>query len=494
MCANGLPATPICSPGQPALAAAENPAPGDWLYFVTVDLQGTTLFTRDYPQHLANIELAKQNGVLDSARQRRRAAQGRGAGLADRALPVTPTAPRRVSRAGARPTGRYDRIECSAAELPSLVGGFGPEWVGVSVTMPGKFAALAFADERIAARRTRRIGQHVGADRRRMARRQHRRRRGHGCARLGVRRRSPSRRGARARAEPRPPPSSRSPSLGCKTSRSWPEIADKASTTAATLCARLGVDTSDGSSWAPRCADVDVAVSTIPADVAALHVESGRGRARAARRDLRAVAHAAGGRRRGGGWHRVIGGLQMLLQPGVRPGRTVHRPARAERGDESGTPQPLAFDHGGGGGLRGCVLAWFVGLSVYDVRQRRLPNWLTLPGATDRVGGRRGCAGRGVGALVGSRSARTLLYLVIHLVAPAGMGAGDVKLAIGVGALTGAFGPDVWVLGGARGAAADRGCGPSSRSAARSAPAPCRTGRRCASPRRCGRALVDLPP
>ena len=64
----GLPATPICSPGGPALAAAEHPAAGDWLYFVTIDLQGTTLFTRDYPQHLANIELAKRNGVLDSAR------------------------------------------------------------------------------------------------------------------------------------------------------------------------------------------------------------------------------------------------------------------------------------------------------------------------------------------------------------------------------------------------------------------------------------------
>jgi UPF0755 protein len=65
---DGLPATPICSPGQPALAAAESPEPGDWLYFVTIDMQGTTLFTRDYQQHLANIELARQNGVLDSAR------------------------------------------------------------------------------------------------------------------------------------------------------------------------------------------------------------------------------------------------------------------------------------------------------------------------------------------------------------------------------------------------------------------------------------------
>lgn len=65
---DGLPATPICSPGADAVKAAEHPEPGDWLYFVTIDSQGTTLFTRDYQQHLANIELAKRNGVLDSAR------------------------------------------------------------------------------------------------------------------------------------------------------------------------------------------------------------------------------------------------------------------------------------------------------------------------------------------------------------------------------------------------------------------------------------------
>jgi shikimate-5-dehydrogenase len=41
----------------------------------------------------------------------------------------------------------YERIECTADGLPSLVGGFGLEWVGLSVTMPGKFAALRFADE-----------------------------------------------------------------------------------------------------------------------------------------------------------------------------------------------------------------------------------------------------------------------------------------------------------------------------------------------------------
>jgi shikimate dehydrogenase len=42
----------------------------------------------------------------------------------------------------------YERIECTADQLPILVGDFGPEWVGVSVTMPAKFAALQFADER----------------------------------------------------------------------------------------------------------------------------------------------------------------------------------------------------------------------------------------------------------------------------------------------------------------------------------------------------------
>lgn len=43
---------------------------------------------------------------------------------------------------------RYERIECTAEQLPRLVDGLGPEWVGLSVTMPGKEAALAYAAER----------------------------------------------------------------------------------------------------------------------------------------------------------------------------------------------------------------------------------------------------------------------------------------------------------------------------------------------------------
>jgi len=64
----GLPATPICSPGADALAAAEKPEAGDWLYFVTIDSDGTTLFTSDYQEHLANRDKALNNGFLDSGR------------------------------------------------------------------------------------------------------------------------------------------------------------------------------------------------------------------------------------------------------------------------------------------------------------------------------------------------------------------------------------------------------------------------------------------
>jgi leader peptidase (prepilin peptidase) / N-methyltransferase len=90
------------------------------------------------------------------------------------------------------------------------------------------------------------------------------------------------------------------------------------------------------------------------------------------------------------------------------------------------------------------VLVWFTALSVYDVRQRRLPNALTLPGAAV-VLAVAATTGRGLPALVGA-AALTLLYLAVHLVAPAGLGAGDVKLAMGIGALTGSFGVDAWVL------------------------------------------------
>ncbi len=64
----GLPATPIAAPSIDALEAVEQPVPGPWLYFVTIDQQGTTLFTESYDEHLRNIEKANESGILDSGR------------------------------------------------------------------------------------------------------------------------------------------------------------------------------------------------------------------------------------------------------------------------------------------------------------------------------------------------------------------------------------------------------------------------------------------
>jgi leader peptidase (prepilin peptidase)/N-methyltransferase len=99
-------------------------------------------------------------------------------------------------------------------------------------------------------------------------------------------------------------------------------------------------------------------------------------------------------------------------------------------------------------GMRACaaaaVLAWLAVLSCYDVRHRRLPNVLTLPGA-GMILLTAALAGRGLPALAGA-SALAGMYLLVHLVAPAAMGAGDVKLAIGLGGLAGCFGAAVWFV------------------------------------------------
>ncbi|MCH9723090.1 MAG: A24 family peptidase [Actinomycetia bacterium] len=90
------------------------------------------------------------------------------------------------------------------------------------------------------------------------------------------------------------------------------------------------------------------------------------------------------------------------------------------------------------------VLTWTVALSVLDLRQRRLPNVLTLTGAVVIVAVCAGC-GRGSAAVLGALGLGGL-YLAVHLCAPAGMGGGDVKLALGLGALTGALGAPIWLL------------------------------------------------
>ena len=59
----GLPPTPIDSPGVKALQAALTPATGDWLYFITIDKAGHSLFTSSYDAFVKAKAKAQQDGV-----------------------------------------------------------------------------------------------------------------------------------------------------------------------------------------------------------------------------------------------------------------------------------------------------------------------------------------------------------------------------------------------------------------------------------------------
>lgn len=86
---------------------------------------------------------------------------------------------------------------------------------------------------------------------------------------------------------------------------------------------------------------------------------------------------------------------------------------------------------------------WFAALSAVDLQQRRLPNILTVPGAIVVTI-----------ALVVTGSASAVLggallftiYLVVHLLAPAAFGAGDVKLAWSVGSIACVGGEEGWAI------------------------------------------------
>ncbi|WP_280468111.1 A24 family peptidase [Nocardia cyriacigeorgica] len=87
--------------------------------------------------------------------------------------------------------------------------------------------------------------------------------------------------------------------------------------------------------------------------------------------------------------------------------------------------------------------AWCIALSVSDIRSRRLPDALTGPGAVviflyAVATGRTSAAAAGAALL-------TLAYLVVHLISPVAFGAGDVKLAVGLGAAAGMSGGQAWV-------------------------------------------------
>jgi UPF0755 protein len=60
----GLPPTPIGSPGREAIVAAITPADGPWMYFVKCQKDGTSCFTNTYDEHRAVSDKAREEGVF----------------------------------------------------------------------------------------------------------------------------------------------------------------------------------------------------------------------------------------------------------------------------------------------------------------------------------------------------------------------------------------------------------------------------------------------
>jgi UPF0755 protein len=60
----GLPPTPISSPSPEALAAAQKPADGPWLFFVKCDKQGNSCFAVTQAEQDANSDKARAAGAF----------------------------------------------------------------------------------------------------------------------------------------------------------------------------------------------------------------------------------------------------------------------------------------------------------------------------------------------------------------------------------------------------------------------------------------------
>lgn len=89
------------------------------------------------------------------------------------------------------------------------------------------------------------------------------------------------------------------------------------------------------------------------------------------------------------------------------------------------------------------LIIWSAVLSIIDIRTRRLPDALTLPGALvvvvlAAVEGHGLVAAAGALLLAGP-------YLAVHLISPPACGGGDVKLALGTGAAAACGGAHSWV-------------------------------------------------
>jgi len=139
----GLPPGPIDSPGLSAMKAAVSPTPGPWMYFVAVNPQtGETRFAVDAAGHAANVKLFQKwcsahPGKCLTADARRAAVLG-----SPIAHSLSPALHEAAYRALGLTHWSYEAHEVQAQALHGFVAALGPEWAGLSLTMPLKEAAF----------------------------------------------------------------------------------------------------------------------------------------------------------------------------------------------------------------------------------------------------------------------------------------------------------------------------------------------------------------
>jgi leader peptidase (prepilin peptidase) / N-methyltransferase len=96
------------------------------------------------------------------------------------------------------------------------------------------------------------------------------------------------------------------------------------------------------------------------------------------------------------------------------------------------------YGPGAGGVIAGCATAVLVVLASIDVGERRLPNAIVLPAAAAVLSARLATEPGHWHVWLAATFAPALGFLILALVYPAGLGMGDVKLTLLIGATLGA--------------------------------------------------------
>ena len=139
----GLPPTPIGAVSAPALQAALDPEAGGLGLLRQVRERRGLVLRRRRPRSTTPTGVSpRRAGCTDGEPRRARGVLG--SPVAHSLSPVLHGAA--YAALGLR-GWTYERVECTAEDLPGLVAGLDETWVGLSVTMPGKRAALAVAAE-----------------------------------------------------------------------------------------------------------------------------------------------------------------------------------------------------------------------------------------------------------------------------------------------------------------------------------------------------------